>query len=59
MALVKTDEERMRQLLRKVRTHLHEELERGYVLTYEPFAGERWRQRHNDLLGEIEQVLGK
>lgn len=49
----------MRQLLRKVRTHLHEELERGYVLTYEPFAGERWRQRHNDLLGEIEQVLGK
>lgn len=50
---------RMRAVLKKVEKHLHEELERGYVLTYEPLAGNLWRKRHNDLLGEVEQALGK
>jgi hypothetical protein len=54
-----TTEDRLRDVLRKVEKHLREELERGYVLTHEPLAGAQWRRRHNDLLGEVEQALGR
>lgn len=50
---------RIQHVLRKVETHLHGELDRGYVLTGEPLAGVLWRKRHNELLGEVEQALGK
>lgn len=50
---------RMQAVLKKVATHLQGELDRGYVLTYEPLAGALWRKRYNDLLGEVEQALGK
>lgn len=51
--------QRIRHVLRKVEAHLHGELDRGYVLTGEPLAGTLWRKRHNELLGEVEQALGK
>jgi len=49
----------MRAVLKKVEAHLHEELNRGYILTDEPMAGALWRKRHNDLLSEVERALGK
>lgn len=50
---------RMEHVLKKVAKHLQGELDRGYVLTYEPLAGTLWRRRHNDLLGEVERALGQ
>jgi hypothetical protein len=50
---------RMERVLKKVAEHLQGELDRGYVLTDEPLAGTLWRRRHNDLLGEVEQVIGR
>ena len=50
---------RQRAVLKKVAVHLQGELDRGYVLTYEPLAGALWRKRYNDLLGEVEAALGK
>ncbi len=50
---------RMKHTLKKVKKHLEGELERGYVLTYEPLAGTLWRSRHNELLGEVERALGE
>jgi hypothetical protein len=50
---------RAERVLKKVAAHLQGELDRGYVLTHEPLAGSLWRKRHNDLLGEVEQVLGR
>lgn len=35
------------------------ELDRGYVLTHEPNAGELWRKRWNELLGELEDALAR
>lgn len=43
--------------LREVADGIRGELERGYVLTYEPNAGLEWRRRWNGLLGKVESVL--
>jgi hypothetical protein len=47
----------LRTALTIARKHIQAELERGYTLTYEPAAGSRWRTRHNDVLGKIEDAL--
>lgn len=37
--------------------HMLDELDRGYVLTYEPGAGEAWRKRYNHVISEIENAI--
>lgn len=51
--------DRLKVILRRVETAVKGELERGYVLTYEPLAGTAWRRRWNDLLAEVEKALGR
>jgi len=43
-------------LLKKIETHLRDELDRGYVLSYEPLAGQTWRHRTNEALGWAESA---
>lgn len=48
---------RSTRVLQACATGIQEELDRGYALTYEPLAGQRWRNRWNSRLGEVESAL--
>jgi len=47
----------LRKTLELCKTQIQAELDRGYVLTHEPRAGEAWRARWNEVLGRVEEAL--
>jgi hypothetical protein len=51
------DLDQAERVLTLVAEHIKGEMARGYVLTYEPAAGDKWRERWNNLLGEVEYVI--
>jgi hypothetical protein len=53
------ERDRLKVILGRVERAVKGELERGYVLTHEPLAGNAWRRRWNDLLTEVEKALGR
>jgi len=61
--IARLEKERVERLttrvLLKLEAAIKEELDRGYVLTHEPGAGELWRARWNSMLQQIEEVLPK
>lgn len=48
---------KLKLLLKSLNESILEELERGYVLTYETNAGSFWKKRWNNNLSKCEEAL--
>ncbi len=50
------DKVRIRQHVMDIEKLVEEEINRGYILSYEPGAGEAWRRRWREVLQKIDSI---